>query len=56
MTIEVRQLVIKSTVQPEQGAPIDGQHHAIDLSALREELLEECRELVAECVRENVER
>lgn len=56
MTIEVRQLVIKSTVLPEKDARIDEGQQSVDLSELKDELLQECRELVAECVRESVER
>ena len=56
MTIEVRQLVIKSTVQSEQSAFVNEQPNLADIAALKDELLAECRELVAECLRDNDER
>lgn len=56
MTIEVRQLVIKSSVQSEPMASSDEQQGQVDIPALREELMAECRELVNECLRAGVER
>ncbi len=56
MTIEVRQLVIKSTVQSEHEAFASEQQGLADISALREELMAECRELIVECLRECDER
>ena len=56
MTIEVRQLVIKSTVLPEQGSSQPERQVKDDLAAFKEELMTECRELVSECIREHAER
>ncbi|MCF6257977.1 MAG: DUF5908 family protein [Gammaproteobacteria bacterium] len=56
MTIEIRQLVIKSTVQSEPVASMDMRQSQVDILALKEELMAECRELVSECLRESVER
>jgi len=56
MTIEVRQLVIKSTVQPELGSLAQERQSMDDLTTFKEELMSECRELVAECIREHNER
>ena len=46
MTIEVKQLIIKSTVT--NGRPMEERRESpdIDLERLREMLLEECRELI----------
>ncbi len=56
MTIEVRQLIIRSTVQPESGAVMSEQQAIDDLTAFKERVMSECRELVAECIREQAER
>ncbi len=56
MTIEVRQLVIKSTVQAEIAIPHHERQAIDDLASFKEELMLECRELVAECIREHTER
>ena len=47
MTIEVKQLIIKSTVT--NGRPVEQRRQSadIDLEQFREMLLEECRELIA---------
>lgn len=56
MTIEVRQLVIKSTVDSSAEGSLSEQQIAHELEALREQLMIECRELVVESIRENSER
>jgi len=56
MTIEVRQLVIKSSVQSEVVAATNEQQLIESIAALRDELLSECREMVNECVRNSAER
>jgi len=56
MTIEIRQLVIKSTVQPEMGVSHHEQQTIDGFASFKEELMVECRELVAECIREHAER
>jgi hypothetical protein len=45
MGIEIRQLVVKSTVTREPARPAEEQAHVADLRVLREELLEESRKL-----------
>jgi hypothetical protein len=54
MTIEVKQLIIRSTV--ESAAAAGGETYAPDLDRLKEELLLECREVVLELFRERQER
>ncbi|VAW84530.1 hypothetical protein MNBD_GAMMA17-2223 [hydrothermal vent metagenome] len=56
MTIEVRQLVIKSSVQSEAAVASNEQQLIETIAALRDELMSECREMVSECVRDNAER
>ncbi len=56
MTIEVRQLIIKSTVQSEQASLVSEREAVGELAMFKEELLNECRELVAESLREHAER
>jgi hypothetical protein len=54
MSIEIRELVIKSTIveRPADGA----EAHALLTPALREALLRECRQLVLSLLRERGER
>lgn len=47
MTIEVKQLVIKSTVLNERPIDERREHNSVDLEKIRESILEECRELIA---------
>ena len=57
MTIEVRQLLVKSTVQQRIGAEKDdrsGPH--CDTEELKAEILSECREMVSELLRNRKER
>ncbi|MGD8931706.1 MAG: DUF5908 family protein [Chromatiales bacterium] len=56
MTIEVKQLIIKSTVT--NSRPIEERPavSAIDLEQFREILLEECRELIATALNNMRER
>jgi hypothetical protein len=56
MTIEVRQLVIKSSVQSESVTSANEQQLMESIAALRDELIAECREMVTECVRDSAER
>ena len=56
MTIEVRQLVIKSSVQSELVTSANDQQLVESIAALRDELIAECREMVTECVRDSAER
>ena len=56
MPIEVRQMVIKSTVL--QGADGKGNagHSGAPLEGLKEEILSECRRMILEILREERER
>lgn len=56
MTIEVKHLVIKSTVQSGMGSSTHERQISEDLSIFRENIITECREMVAECIRESSER
>ena len=47
MGLEIRQLVVKSTVTREAVSPPDEQARILELRMLREELLEESRRLAA---------
>lgn len=56
MTIEVKQMIIKSTVvngRPEQERP---EQSAVDIEQLKEMVMEECKELIAESLSELQER
>jgi len=46
MTIEVKQLIIKSTLTSSSNPPQRHEASSLDLEQLREQLLEECRELI----------
>ena len=57
MTIEVRQMVIKSSVGPEEARPQD--QVALDpetLAALKQEILNECRAWLQEQLQQQRER
>lgn len=56
MTIEVKQLIIKSTVQDDRRVDEQRVHNSVDLEKIRESILEECRELIAEQLGEMRER
>ncbi|VAW85165.1 hypothetical protein MNBD_GAMMA16-1522 [hydrothermal vent metagenome] len=56
MTIEVKYLVIKSTVQSGIESSAHERQIKDNLLEFREELITECREMVAECIRESAER
>ncbi len=57
MTIEVKQLVIKSSVSDaEEGSSQSGSETSIDLEALKKELLAECKQIVAETLSNARER
>ncbi len=56
MAIEVKQLTIRSSVRQDADAG-DAEHGPeIDYQALKEEILAECRRVVAEVLRERQER
>ena len=56
MTIEVKQLQIKSNVLPEgkQAAPVN--QSSVDCEAIKEDVLSECRKLIQELLRAERER
>lgn len=56
MTIEVKQLIIKSTVTNEPRQAQAGEPTAMDVEQLRERLMEECREMIAASLNEQRER
>jgi hypothetical protein len=57
MAIAVRQLVIKSTVQPSEPPPrTDTNASARDIAKLRAALMEECRQMMRDELRARNER
>lgn len=56
MTIEVRQMVIKSSVLQRTDEESAGEQEAPNVEALKEEIRAECRRLFQEWVREQKER
>ncbi len=48
MTIEVKQIIIKSTVTNTRDIEDDREVAAMDLEQFKEALLEECRELISD--------
>jgi len=56
MPIEVRQLVVRGEIQGETEVDEPGEQAEIDLDEFREEILEACRRMVEELLRERRER
>lgn len=56
MTIEVKQLIIKSTVLNDRSLDERREHNSVDVEKIRAAILEECRELIAEQLGEMRER
>ncbi len=56
MAIEVKQMIIKSTVVNEHANESSHVPAAIDIERLKEQLMEECKELIAESLSETRER
>ena len=56
MTIEVKQLIIKSTVLNERQSQQSHERVAVNLDQIKESLLQECRELIAQQLGEMRER
>lgn len=54
--IEVKQMVVKSTVLQERGTKEDRNGQNPDLEEIKEYILSECRHLFIELLRENRER
>jgi len=56
MTIEVKQLIIKSTVINDRPELPTQELAAVDIEKIKELLMEECRELISETLSEIRER
>lgn len=56
MTIEVKQMIIKSTVTNERSSEKRSERETIDIEQLRKQLLAECREMIAENIQEQRDR
>jgi hypothetical protein len=56
MTIEVRQMLIKSTVLQQRGTEETGGGPSQDMAETKEEILEECKQLIVDMLREEKER
>jgi len=56
MTIEVKQLIIKSTVNKDHSGSQAQGLRAVDIEKMKEMLMEECRELINETLSEMKER
>ena len=56
MTIEVRQMVIKSTVLPHGVTEPDGADGILDIDQIMSQIREECRRLIIEVLRRERER
>lgn len=58
MSIEVKQMLVKSTVLSSQRAgPIDdNRERAADLAAVRAAILDQCLQMIADVLREQQER
>jgi hypothetical protein len=56
MTIEVRQMIIKSTLVSGRREQESQRAANIDLEALKQEVMEECRELIERSLNELQER
>jgi hypothetical protein len=56
MTIEVKQMIIKSTVRNDRPAVHADQVLSIDIEKIKENLIEECRELINESLSDSRER
>ncbi len=56
MTIEVKQLIIKSTVTNDRSESQRQEYAAIDIEQIKEMLMEECRELISETLSDIRER
>ena len=56
MTIEVRQMVIKSSVVQRTGEDVTGEQVHLNVEALKEDIREECRRLFQEWLRAQRDR
>ncbi len=57
MPVEIGQLVVKSTVQPEDTSDTDDcEERASDMDEVRDEIMRRCRQMVLDLLRERRER
>lgn len=56
MAIEVKQMIIKSTIVSGRKDQDERRPDALDIESLREEMMEECRELIEQSLNELQER
>ncbi|MFQ6030361.1 MAG: DUF5908 family protein [Dehalococcoidia bacterium] len=56
MTIEVKQLQIKSNVLPEENRASPGTRSSVDPESIKEDVLSECRKLILEMLQAERER
>ena len=56
MTIEIKQLIIKSTVTNDRPEFQANEYASVDIEKIKELVMEECRELIAERLVESRER
>lgn len=56
MTIEVKQMIIKSTVTNDRPESHRHEHVSVDIDKIKEMVMEECRELIAERLTDSRER
>ncbi len=56
MTIEVRQMLIKSTVLPDGAAEKEAGDRTVDIDEIMAQIREECRQLVIDILRRERER
>ena len=56
MAIEVKQMIIKSTIVKDRGEGESPVPASVDFESLKQELMEECRELIEQSLNEQQER
>ncbi len=56
MTIEVKQMLIKSTVLQRKDTEETGGSSSQDMAEMKEDILEECKQLIIDMLREEKER
>ena len=56
MTIEIRELLIKSSVTEQVGTGSDNGSSSEDVQQIKQELLEQCRQMILDLLAEREER
>ncbi len=56
MTIEIRELLIKSSVTEQDGTGSDNVSSSEDVQQIKQELLEQCRQMILDLLAEREER